>query len=146
MASILYTSGTTGFPKGVVRSQRANAWNVVNSALGSPRTPSDVELFTLPAFGIGLLHFAVPALLGGATVVLDDGFAADRVWTLLAEEAATRTFLAPTMLSALLAVEGHERVALPALRDDLHGVRVPGAGCGGARSSASAIGSSTCTA
>ena len=74
-----------------------------------------MELFNLPAFGIGLLHFAVPALLGGATVVLDDGFAADRVWTLLAEEAATRTFLAPTMLSALLAVEGHERVALPAL-------------------------------
>ncbi len=115
VASILYTSGTTGFPKGVVRSQRANAWNVVNSALGSPRTPRDVELFNLPAFGIGLLHFAVPALLGGATVVLDDAFAADRAWTLLADEAATRTFLAPTMLSAMLAVEGHERVALPAL-------------------------------
>jgi acyl-CoA synthetase (AMP-forming)/AMP-acid ligase II len=104
-ATIIYTSGTTGAPKGVVRSHRANAWNVVNSALGSPRTPDDVELFNLPAFGIGLLHFAVPALLGGATVVLDDAFDARRVWSLLDGSDVTRTFLAPTMMSALLAVD-----------------------------------------
>jgi acyl-CoA synthetase (AMP-forming)/AMP-acid ligase II len=104
-ATIIYTSGTTGAPKGVVRSHRANAWNVVNSALGSPRAPGDVELFTLPAFGIGLLHFAVPALLGGATVVLDDAFDARRVWALLDGSDVTRTFLAPTMMSALLAVD-----------------------------------------
>jgi fatty-acyl-CoA synthase len=104
-ATIIYTSGTTGAPKGVVRSHRANAWNVVNSALGSPRTPDDVELFNLPAFGIGLLHFAVPALLGGATVVLDDAFDARRVWSLLDGSDVTRTFLAPTMMSAMLAVD-----------------------------------------
>jgi acyl-CoA synthetase (AMP-forming)/AMP-acid ligase II len=115
IASLLYTSGTTGFPKGVVRTHRANAWNVVNSALGSPRAPGDVELFNLPAFGIGLLHFAVPALLGGATVVLDGAFDARRAWTLLAEESVTRTFLAPTMLSAMLDVPGYEEVELPAL-------------------------------
>jgi acyl-CoA synthetase (AMP-forming)/AMP-acid ligase II len=114
-ATILYTSGTTGAPKGVVRSHRANAWNVVNSALGSPRTPGDVELFNLPAFGIGLLHFAVPALLGGATVVLDDAFDARRVWDLLDGSDVTRTFLAPTMMSALLAVEGHEAIDTSAI-------------------------------
>src|ERR1700753_714204 len=46
-ATIIYTSGTTGLPKGVVRSHRANAWNAVNSALGAPRSPADVELFNL---------------------------------------------------------------------------------------------------
>jgi acyl-CoA synthetase (AMP-forming)/AMP-acid ligase II len=114
-ATILYTSGTTGFPKGVVRSHRANAWNMVNSALGAPRTPDDVELFNLPAFGIGFLHFALPALLGGATLVLDGAFEAGRVWELLERRRVTRTFLAPTMIDAMLAVPGHEARDLSAL-------------------------------
>ena len=114
-ATIIYTSGTTGLPKGVVRSHRANAWNGVNSALGSPRTPADIELFNLPIFGIGFLHFLMPALLGGATVVLDGAFAPARAWELLERHHATRTFLAPTMISAMLAVEGHEARDLSAL-------------------------------
>ncbi|QEC48082.1 long-chain fatty acid--CoA ligase [Baekduia soli] len=109
VATIMYTSGTTGVPKGVARTHRANAWNVVNSALGSPRTPEDVELFNLPAFGIGLLHFAIPALLGGATLVLDGAFDPARVWALLGAGDVTRTFLAPTMISAMLAVPAQER-------------------------------------
>ena len=115
LATVLYTSGTTGFPKGVMRTQRANAWNVVNSALGSPRGRGEVELFNLPVFGIGMLHFAIPALLGGASVALDHTFAAERAWELLASLPATRTFLAPTMISAMLDVGGREGVALESL-------------------------------
>jgi len=107
-ATIIYTSGTTGFPKGVVRSHRANAWNMVNSALGAPRTPADVELFNLPIFGIGFLHFAMPTLLGGGALVLDGAFDPARAWRLLEERRVTRTFLAPTMIDAMLAVPGHE--------------------------------------
>jgi fatty-acyl-CoA synthase len=114
-ATITYTSGTTGFPKGVVRSHRANAWNAVNSALGAPRSPADVEVFNLPAFGIGFLHFAMPALLGGATLVLDGSFDPARAWELLERHRATRTFLAPTMISAMLAVPGNEQRDLGSL-------------------------------
>jgi acyl-CoA synthetase (AMP-forming)/AMP-acid ligase II len=115
-ATIIYTSGTTGFPKGVVRSHRANAWNMVNSALGAPRTPADVELFNLPIFGIGFLHFAMPTLLGGGSLVLDGAFDPARVWELLERRRVTRTFLAPTMIDALLAVPGHEARRLPELQ------------------------------
>lgn len=115
VATVMYTSGTTGLPKGVMRTQRANLWNVVNSALGSPRNPEDVEVFTLPIFGIGFLHFAMPALLGGATVVLDRAFDPERTWELLDQHEATRTFLAPTMVDSMLSVSGQEQYELPAL-------------------------------
>jgi acyl-CoA synthetase (AMP-forming)/AMP-acid ligase II len=41
-------------------------------------------------------------------VVLDEAFDASRTWMLLEEHAVARTFLAPTMLASLLAVEGNE--------------------------------------
>jgi len=102
VATIMYTSGTTGFPKGVMRTHRANLWNAVNSALGSPRLPRDIELFNLPIFGIGFLHFAMPVLLAGATLILDRVFQAERVWRLIEERRVTRTFLAPTMIDSML--------------------------------------------
>lgn len=115
-ATITYTSGTTGRPKGVVRTHRANTWNLVNSVLGSPRSRGDVELFNLPVFGIGMLHFLLPALIGGASVVLDESFDAKRAWELLERHLVTHTFLAPTMIASMLAVEGHERRRLDSLR------------------------------
>jgi acyl-CoA synthetase (AMP-forming)/AMP-acid ligase II len=115
ISTVMYTSGTTGFPKGVVRTQRSNLWNVVNSALGSPRVPEDIELFNLPIFGIGFIHFAMPALLAGATVILDQMFHPERVWRLLKQYSVTRTFLAPTMVDSMLSIPGHERFDLSAL-------------------------------
>ena len=116
VATIIYTSGTTGYPKGVARTQRANTWNVVNSALGAPRTPEDVELFNLPSFGIGFLHFALPALIGGATLVLDGSFDAQRTWQLIQEHRVTRTFLAPTMIDSMLSIPGNEMFKIDSLQ------------------------------
>lgn len=108
-ATVMYTAGTTGFPKGVERTHDANLWNVANSALGSPRTPADVEIFTLPIFGIGFLHFAMPALLAGATVVVDRAFDASRCWQLLERHRPTRIFLAPTMVDMMLRLPASQR-------------------------------------
>lgn len=109
-AVIMYTSGTTGSPKGVVRTHRAQLWNAVNSALGSPRTHDDVELFTLPIFGLGFIHFAMPTWIAGGCVVLANSFDADRTWTLLEEHEVTKVFLAPTMIDSMLRCDGQESV------------------------------------
>lgn len=108
-ATMTYTAGTTGFPKGVVRTHGANLWNIANSALGSPRQPDDIELFTLPIFGIGFLHFAMAALAGGATTVFDRTFDASRCWRLIADHRPTRMFLAPTMMDMMLRLPRSER-------------------------------------
>jgi fatty-acyl-CoA synthase len=110
VATIMYTSGTTGFPKGVMRTHDANLWNVANSALGSPRRPDDLEFFTLPIFGIGFMHFALPTLLAGGCLLLDRGFDPERTWELIARHRPSRIFLAPTMIDSMVAVPGSDRV------------------------------------
>jgi acyl-CoA synthetase (AMP-forming)/AMP-acid ligase II len=115
-ALMVYTSGTTGFPKGVVRTHDANLWALVNSALGQPRSPEDTEVFVLPLFGIAFIFQVMPMVLSGGTTVLDGSFDAARTWELLERHRATRVFLAPTMIDSMLAVEGHEQHDVSALR------------------------------
>jgi fatty-acyl-CoA synthase len=115
-ALLIYTSGTTGFPKGVVRTHDANLWATVNSQIGQPRHADDTEVFVLPLFGIAFIFQVMPMILSGGTVVLDGAFDAARTWELLEQHRATRVFLAPTMLSSMLEVEGHEQRDVSSLR------------------------------
>lgn len=118
-ATVIYTSGTSGFPKGAVRSHRANLWHAANSQIGSPRSPDDVELFSLPLFGLGFIAQVLPTFLAGGCVVIDRVFDPARTWTLIAEHRVTRAFLAPTMIAAMLEVEGNADHDVSSLRSIL---------------------------
>ncbi|MFT3865118.1 MAG: class I adenylate-forming enzyme family protein [Solirubrobacterales bacterium] len=108
VALIVYTSGTSGVPKGVARTHDANIWATVNSGLGQARHAEDVEVFVLPLFGIAFIFQVMPMLLAGGTVVLDGAFDPARTWELLEAHRATRVFLAPTMIDSMLAIAGQE--------------------------------------
>src|SRR5581483_8587437 len=105
-----------GFPKGVVRTHDANLWAIVNSQVGQPRFATDVEIFVLPLFGIAFIFQVMPMILAGGTVVLDGAFDAGRTWELLERHRASRIFLAPTMISSMLAVEGNEQRDVSSLK------------------------------
>ena len=113
---LVYTSGTSGFPKGVSRTHDANLWTCVNTALGQTRFPDDIEIFVLPLFGIAFIFQVMPLLMSGGTIVLDGPFDPARTWELLEAHRATRVFLAPTMLDSMLAVDGHEQRDVSSLR------------------------------
>jgi len=72
---IVYTSGTTGMPKGAVLQQRALLWNGYNAIHAHDLRQDDHVLTALPLFHVGgLNNQTLPALLAGACVTLHARF------------------------------------------------------------------------
>ncbi|WP_239089784.1 class I adenylate-forming enzyme family protein [Sphaerimonospora thailandensis] len=112
-AVILYTSGTSGRPKGAVHSHR-NLTSVIEYhrmndavalAFGDPTDPADRRyLLALPLFHIASLHnLAVPRLATGSAIVLHQGaFDVDTVLRLIEKERVTNWGAVPTMAHRLI--------------------------------------------
>lgn len=101
--AIMYTSGTTGRPKGVLHRHRDMVEQslVINSA--TKLEPSDVGLVTAPMFHCAELHCAfLPRIHTGAKNVILHQFDAKRVLELIQSEKITKFFAAPTMWNMLL--------------------------------------------
>ncbi|OZC83936.1 p-hydroxycinnamoyl-CoA synthetase [Rhodococcus sp. 06-412-2C] len=101
-ALIMYTSGTTGRPKGVVLSHGNLLFAVMNAILDLDLLSDEVSLVTAPLFHTGALNMiALPTLLKGGTVVIDEGFEPGRTLRMIEEERITFSFGVPTMLDAM---------------------------------------------
>ncbi len=113
--AIVYTSGTTGAPKGAVLSYSNFWWSAMGSALNLGIQDGDRWLAPLPLFHVGGLSVLTRSAIYGTTAVLHDGFHAERVSAALDDDEITLVSLVPTMLHRLLDVRG-DRPAPPSLR------------------------------
>ena len=100
---IVYTSGTTGHPKGAVLTQEALFWNALNSLHLHDLTRQDRILAVLPFFHVGPLNIqTTPALYAGAEVVLTPRFDPAQTLTLIEQEQPSLLLLVPVTMQALL--------------------------------------------
>jgi len=114
---IVYTSGATGTPKGVVLTQEALFFNAVNSTHMHDMTSEDRVLTTLPMFHVGGLNIqTLPALHNGATVILRRQFNPDQVFNDLASRNISLVIFVPAQTAALIAHRRWADVDLSSVR------------------------------
>ena len=118
--ALLYTSGTTGQPKGALLPRSAFFWSAVGSAalLGAP--PGERWLACMPLYHVGGISILVRSVLFGATVVLHERFDAERVDRAFERDRISIASFVPTMLRRVLALRG-EAPRPPTLRCILTG-------------------------
>ncbi|KRL05913.1 o-succinylbenzoate--CoA ligase [Liquorilactobacillus oeni] len=103
-ASIMYTSGTTGNPHGVIQSFRNHFYSAVGSAFNLGVSPDDLWLCAVPLFHISGLSIVMRSLVYGMGVLLTRRFEAAEITRLLCRQPVTLMSVVPQMLEQLLAV------------------------------------------
>jgi fatty-acyl-CoA synthase len=114
---IVYTSGTTGRPKGAVLKQQALLWNGVMSQHMHGLTSDDHVLTVLPFFHVGGLNIqTTPALHHGATVTIHARFTPDTALATNARDRPTLTVLVPAIIQAVTDHPGWAATDLSSLK------------------------------
>jgi len=99
---LMYTAGTTGFPKGVMLSHNSFAIYVLENV-----TPADPELeerniLTVPLYHVAGIQAMMAAIYGGRTLIMERQFDAKEWMELVENEKANRAMMVPTMLKQLM--------------------------------------------
>ncbi|WP_171938593.1 class I adenylate-forming enzyme family protein [Herbaspirillum rubrisubalbicans] len=113
---LIYSSGTTGRPKGVMRTNRADA-AMAEAMAGQLGTSLEARvLLMMPLFHIGSRSLQMPTFWMGGTVVLHRSFDPQAVLETIEAQRVTHTHMAPTMVQSLLQVPDLPRYDLSSLR------------------------------
>ncbi len=115
--ALLYTSGTTGKPKGVIIPHRMVTFNAYSTALCWQLREDDVSPIFTPLYHAGGLGaFLTPIIAIGGTVVLHESFNAAEVWRVLQSERCTVALGVPTIYKMLMDAPEFASADLSAIR------------------------------
>ncbi len=100
---LLYTSGTTGKPKGVMIPRRQLLWNGYNTVINWGLRDDDISPVFTPLYHAGgLAAFLIPIFCAGGSVVLHRGFDPSVVWQTIERERCTVVLGVPTIWKLLM--------------------------------------------
>jgi fatty-acyl-CoA synthase len=119
---LMYTSGTTGRPKGVMISHANLAWKNLAHVVEFGFTNADLGLACGPLYHVGALDLTTTTLIAaGATTILQRQFDAAAVVDELERSRVTTVWLAPAMVNAIMALPDIERRDLSSVRVIING-------------------------
>ena len=108
MLYIMYTSGTTGLPKGVVHTHTSSIWAVITIAATVSFQDGDRYLAALPMFHVGALTPLAVNVYSGVTSIVMRSFDPVLAWELIEREKISTGLAVPAMLNFMVQVEGFE--------------------------------------
>jgi acyl-CoA synthetase (AMP-forming)/AMP-acid ligase II len=119
---LMYTSGTTGRPKGVMLTHANLAWKNLAHLVEFGFTGADLGLACGPLYHVGALDLTTTSLIAaGATTIIHRTFDAEAVVDELERSRVTTVWLAPAMVNAIMALPGIEQRDLSSVRLVING-------------------------
>lgn len=117
IAMIMYTSGTTGHPRGVTLTHDNLTWNTFHVLIDVDVSQEEVTLVSAPLFHTAALNQTfLPTFIKGGTAVLESAFDPERTLRLIADHRVSWMFGVPAMFQALTTVPGWAEADLSSVR------------------------------
>jgi O-succinylbenzoate-CoA ligase len=113
---IVYTSGTTGKPKGAVLTHKNVFMNAVNMVLECGLTKDEVQIISTPLFHIGGISALTMIMLVGGTSILHRKFDPMHILHTFDKEKVTYSFMVPSMWNVLLEVPNFKQFNVNSIR------------------------------
>jgi long-chain acyl-CoA synthetase len=120
VALLLYTSGTTGLPKGVMLTNQGMSYTPRLGALWG-MGPDSVNLVAMPMFHIGGCGYGTSALTVGGHTILMREVNPSHILQLITQYRVTHTFLVPTVVQALLELPSIQQADLSSFKWLMYG-------------------------
>ena len=99
---LMYTAGTTGFPKGVMLPHNSFVLYALENVTPADPSVDERNILTVPLYHVAGIQAMMAAIYGGRTLVMERQFDAKEWMELVQKEKANRAMMVPTMLKMLL--------------------------------------------